>query len=721
MSAKIADFTLRFDAETAQFKKDVDYAKKMLRGYTKDANAANDSNGNFSKSLEQSADRAKNAGVNFLKLTSAAAASVTGVAAATGYLITRQAEQSRQIERMATVSGLAVEEIQALGYASEQYNISGDKMADMLKDVQDKLGDFSNVAGGEFKDFFEQVAPKIGLTVEELSKLSSPEVLIAVKEAMDAANVPMKQQITYLEAIANDATALLPLLENKGKKLFELTQHYDDLNVAMSEFDIKNFKEMDQKITDVALKIEKSFATAVLGAREQIDWFTDQLTTSVAWWGDLFDSWTDDPKTRGGLVKRLSNLRSEIGPLKSEAEKLSDELKKLDSETSAENPWGKFQKKTLENQILQIKSKIKPLQAEIDKLQTEYGERYLGLNTEPPELKSNTSNDVTPESSGPLTDVSRLDALEMQLASEREKLKLSHDQRLADIRAFNFAEKEVTERGFQSLEELKQSYIARETEFHEQKITEFETKQNEANARELAAIQQTEQAKVDAVDKAAKQRFNIENQLNQQIISMQFQVAGQALSIIENSAKEGSFIQEAAFIAQKTMAAAQVFIQGEVAAMSALAPPPVGLGVVAGASYATAIRGMAGVSAGMIMGQAISGMAHNGMDAIPSEGTWLLDRGERVYTNESAKRLDQMYRAIMSLYTAWKAPAANEASYRQAAQAVSSGNNALQFEQHFHMDSSTNQQTIQQTAQTMRQVAEEIIANNLRPGGMLNR
>jgi len=47
-----------------------------------------------------------------------------------------------------------------------------------------------------------------------------------------------------------------------------------------------------------------------------------------------------------------------------------------------------------------------------------------------------------------------------------------------------------------------------------------------------------------------------------------------------------------------------------------------------------------GISAGM------AGMAHEGIDAVPREGTWLLDKGERVYTNESVDKLDRMYEII---------------------------------------------------------------------------
>tara|TARA_Y100000780_G_scaffold186390_1_gene172904 strand:+ start:2812 stop:5055 length:2244 start_codon:yes stop_codon:yes gene_type:complete len=65
-----------------------------------------------------------------------------------------------------------------------------------------------------------------------------------------------------------------------------------------------------------------------------------------------------------------------------------------------------------------------------------------------------------------------------------------------------------------------------------------------------------------------------------------------------------------------------------------LAPGAMGAALAVAQPMATAIGG---ISAGM------AGMAHSGIDAIPNEGTWLLDKGERVYTNQSAQRIDEMY------------------------------------------------------------------------------
>ncbi|WP_149983274.1 hypothetical protein [Pseudoalteromonas rhizosphaerae] len=69
----------------------------------------------------------------------------------------------------------------------------------------------------------------------------------------------------------------------------------------------------------------------------------------------------------------------------------------------------------------------------------------------------------------------------------------------------------------------------------------------------------------------------------------------------------------------------------------ALAPGALTAAMAVTTPMATAITGIAG---------GMAGMAHSGIDTVPTEGTWLLDKGERVYTNESVAKLDAMYDMI---------------------------------------------------------------------------
>ncbi|QIQ21022.1 hypothetical protein [Zophobihabitans entericus] len=108
-------------------------------------------------------------------------------------------------------------------------------------------------------------------------------------------------------------------------------------------------------------------------------------------------------------------------------------------------------------------------------------------------------------------------------------------------------------------------------------------------------------------------------------ISMFSSVAGSLADILKATAGEGSKAYKIMFLASKASAIAEAIMNTEVAATKALE-----LGGVLGTVLSGTIRGLGYASVGVIAGQTLSGQAHDGIDYIPREGTWLLDKGERV-------------------------------------------------------------------------------------------
>jgi tape measure domain-containing protein len=102
-------------------------------------------------------------------------------------------------------------------------------------------------------------------------------------------------------------------------------------------------------------------------------------------------------------------------------------------------------------------------------------------------------------------------------------------------------------------------------------------------------------------------------------------LTGSIADMFRETAGESSAAYKVMFLASKASAIAQAMISTEVAAAKALE-----LGPIMGVPAASLIRGLGYASVGMIAAQTISGMAHSGIDNIPKEGTWLLDKGERV-------------------------------------------------------------------------------------------
>jgi len=513
-STQIADLRVLLSADLSSLPADVRSAANVLKSYAADAKNAEDSTFNFGRSFVDAADLLSNksmAIVQGFNIVQGAVFGLVGTAAGLSASVTSLASTGRELEQMALKAGVSVEKMQELAYATEQYNVTGDQLADMLKDVQDKLGDFSATGGGEFKDWMENIAPKVGLTASKLQQMAGPDALIAVQNAMDATNVSASEQVFYLESIANDVSVLQPLLRNSGAELQRLTGHYRSLNVVLTQTDISQLKEMDQALGDVSKRLTAGFAHAVIGARNQIDWLTETLVIATRYWGTLFDSWSDSPRTRDGLTKRISGLREELQEVTEEISKIS-QRKKYGDAGFFDSLLGNTGDRDAD--IAALREREAAIKAEMERVAGDYiaYQKHLEAPATPrPEPVS--SRDTSADNKKLLEQgEARLSALDMQFASELDKLRLSHEERLAEIDSMQVSEAELRRRGYESLGELREEYRQKEAAYFAEQQADYMVKREEAMAKELEA----DQRKQDQLAEQERQRVERQKAAQQQ-------------------------------------------------------------------------------------------------------------------------------------------------------------------------------------------------------------
>lgn len=103
----------------------------------------------------------------------------------------------------------------------------------------------------------------------------------------------------------------------------------------------------------------------------------------------------------------------------------------------------------------------------------------------------------------------------------------------------------------------------------------------------------------------------------------------QMTQAVKDSEGEQSGAFKAMFLMQQMFAIGSALVSTHLAATQVAADATIPFfGAKIAASKAMLAMGYANV--GLIAGQTIAGMAHDGIDNIPKEGTWLLDKGERV-------------------------------------------------------------------------------------------
>ena len=170
------------------------------------------------------------------------------------------------------------------------------------------------------------------------------------------------------------------------------------------------------------------------------------------------------------------------------------------------------------------------------------------------------------------------------------------------------------------------------------KIAELNAKQR---ADDLAYYQLYEDAKTQVLKKASMERENLDKVLMNRMISFSQESLGIILSGLEEGVSKQNFIYKAMFAAQKAMQIPSILANTETAASAALAWGTQQGGATMGAAMAGIVKAMGYASAATVGGLAIAGMAHDGIDNVPREGTWLLDKGERVLNAPSNDKLNR--------------------------------------------------------------------------------
>jgi len=224
MSTVLAQAQIILTADTARFTSEIN-------------NARNLSVNSFADIKRSAQEIAK---VSLIGVVAGATAGATALAAMT----TEQVKLANELSKTAQVANTSVAAIQKYTFAAKAAGIEQDKLADIFKDTQDKVGDFLSTGGGELQDFFKNVAPQANLTADALRKMSGPEALQAMYNAMDKANLSQSEMVFYMEGIADEASSLIPLLRDGGAGFKLWANAAENAGAVMDEKTIRASKEL---------------------------------------------------------------------------------------------------------------------------------------------------------------------------------------------------------------------------------------------------------------------------------------------------------------------------------------------------------------------------------------------------------------------------------------------------------------------------------------------
>jgi hypothetical protein len=173
------------------------------------------------------------------------------------------AQSAVEIDNLANVAGVTTGRFQELAFAASTMGVEQDKLSDILKDVNDKFGDYVQTGAGPLADFFENIAPKVGLTADNFADLSSEQKLGAYVNALEKANLSQADMTFYMEAIASDATLLQGAFADNGRELDRLATKFRDAGAVMDEDMIQAAKEAKEEFQLASKVISAKLSVAL--------------------------------------------------------------------------------------------------------------------------------------------------------------------------------------------------------------------------------------------------------------------------------------------------------------------------------------------------------------------------------------------------------------------------------------------------------------------------
>lgn len=240
--------------------------------------------GNFTEPMTKAERHAKNASNNIadsFSIASVAAkalgVAVAGISAGGVISFTNQTINSgNEIKKFSQLANSSTRDFQYFAKGAETAGFSMEKFADVNKDVLDRLGEVSR-GEGEMMDFFERIAPKIGVTAAQFKNLSGPEALQAYYNGLQKANLSHAEQVTYMEQLANDASMLIPLLKNGGEGFQKWGDAAERMNALMSDEMITNLALAKENVQLLNLQWEGAKNTLINGSMPAIQATIDNM------------------------------------------------------------------------------------------------------------------------------------------------------------------------------------------------------------------------------------------------------------------------------------------------------------------------------------------------------------------------------------------------------------------------------------------------------------
>jgi hypothetical protein len=372
--------------------------------------------------------------------TAAAAAALAGVISG---IVVSSASGRRELELLAKQAKTTANDFQALSFATNTYGINGEQIADISKDIADKVGEFSAAGTGAFQDYADVMKltkDEARATAQEFEGLSSQEILGTMISRMEEASVSGDKMTFVLESLGNDASRLIPLFSNNSKELTELKKRFDDVNNSLQITGTQaealrevssTFTLMTSSIGNATTAISATLAPVLDGFFNDIIAIVPDATQTII---DFINSFLD--------AENISSVAAAQKRIEDSSEKIAGFTAQLNDERQRAKPLISANLRAERETLAELEAQLIVLQEKEKKLQdvNRLSGGQIGGETVTPMTTTPTSGLGTGDEIQAIADRFKLEETllaeklvrELQIIGENDELKLKLEQEFAD-------------------------------------------------------------------------------------------------------------------------------------------------------------------------------------------------------------------------------------------------------------------------------------------------
>lgn len=174
------------------------------------------------------------------------------------------AKNADSLITLSSQTGLSVERLQELQYASELVDVSIDQIADALKSMIGTMKDATS-GTGDAAEAYKRLGVRV--TDAQGNLRNSNEVFEEIIRRLSEVKNPTERAALAMKIFGEEAGRLNPLIEDGGKKLKQLSKEAHDMGYVMSDETVSSLGALDdamQRFDNTSEAVKNQMALALL-------------------------------------------------------------------------------------------------------------------------------------------------------------------------------------------------------------------------------------------------------------------------------------------------------------------------------------------------------------------------------------------------------------------------------------------------------------------------